>query len=76
MQDLTIQGFAPPPLSPPAKCFSETAGEIKTFGAAAGGTPATPERPKILSDGDQFYLEIMAEEDVSVKIMAELLNAK
>ncbi|MDE0812932.1 MAG: hypothetical protein OSB46_02890 [Alphaproteobacteria bacterium] len=76
MQDLTIQGFAPPPLSPAAKYFSETAGEIKTFGAAAGGTPATPKRPKTLSDGDQFYLEIMAEEDASIEIMAELLNAK
>jgi hypothetical protein len=42
----------------------------------AGGTPATPEHPKTLSDGDQFYLEIMAEENASIEIMAELLNAK
>jgi hypothetical protein len=35
-----------------------------------------PERPKTLSDGDQFYLEIMAEEDASIEIMAELLYAK
>jgi hypothetical protein len=39
MQDLKIQGFAPPPLSPAAKYFSETAGEIKRLAQRQAGRP-------------------------------------
>lgn len=65
MQDLTLQGIAPPPLAPVVRAFGVTASGAKNFGAAAGSTP------KSLADNDRHYLEILAEEDVSIEIPPE-----